>query len=605
MKLPSYFSLVGTTHLPPVDNQGGIGSCASQSITHNQFSNAVSRYLHSINSSCNRCPRDNASDCFSPKSTYNYAGAGTIWVYEVLEDHGALMVDETIFYKDEKGGSQKFKDGKTIAQSASWCVNPGEMETALSRRMKGYERIWFTQAPYKERLTTCKAGLKLLERIKKSVVDGNPVITGGYPARWVYAKIDTCGNLGKMGEETVVAAAGNSGGGHQVTIVGYDDDITCTFAGVTMKGALLIKNSYGEGWKNKGYTWMMYDSLNTASEYAELNNPALYSGPMYVTPANMSMFPPALTDKNQTLTLHKVSSVTIAGKEYDSYSLFDKSVGQYVSYTKEKENRKVFLSDNASAWVFLPYEDLKNLPDYKEEYYKEEYKDSYWLYAVDRDDTEGGMRFLDAGVSYSASGRSLQFAHGNGSRYPEAKSFDVDAIGDCAETRLAISAGKGVQCERNWVLDQFAFTDWTKCVCLRRPDLYAKITITIDDREGFAVVMTRTDKNGNKETYLPALFRQSPHHPTYCKKDEYLTFSGLVNEAPETGYFALSLEKLLELPEGTTADDYVFGMDVIVKDGKTATIEDIALCKEDTTVIFEKEIKETVCGGNTVSYLLK
>ena len=150
---------------------------------------------------------------------------------------------------------------------------------------------------------------------------------------------------------------------------------------------------------------MMYDALNTASEYAALNNSDLFSGPMYVTPATMSMFPPALTDKNQTLTLAKVGTTTIAGKEYDSYSLLDKTLGQYISYAKEKENRKITLSDTPCAWVFLPYEDLKNQEDYKEEYYKEEYKGTYWLYAVDREDTEGGMRYLDAGISVSDAGR--------------------------------------------------------------------------------------------------------------------------------------------------------------------------------------------------------
>ena len=111
MKLPSYASLVGTTHFPPIDNQGGIGSCASQAATHNQFSNAVSRFIHSLDKDSQYCPRDLATDRFSPKSTYNIAGAGTIWVYDVLKDHGALTVDRCIFSKTETGASQKEKDG--------------------------------------------------------------------------------------------------------------------------------------------------------------------------------------------------------------------------------------------------------------------------------------------------------------------------------------------------------------------------------------------------------------------------------------------------------------------------------------------------------------
>ena len=46
--LPTSSTLVGSSSLPPIDNQGSVGSCASQAIAYTQFSNAVAKYLNSI-----------------------------------------------------------------------------------------------------------------------------------------------------------------------------------------------------------------------------------------------------------------------------------------------------------------------------------------------------------------------------------------------------------------------------------------------------------------------------------------------------------------------------------------------------------------------------
>lgn len=48
--------------------------------------------------------------------------------------------------------------------------------------------------------------------------------------------------------------------GHAVLAVGYDDalEITNTKAGVTTRGALLLRNSWGTGWGQGGYGWLPY-----------------------------------------------------------------------------------------------------------------------------------------------------------------------------------------------------------------------------------------------------------------------------------------------------------------------------------------------------------
>ena len=50
-------------------------------------------------------------------------------------------------------------------------------------------------------------------------------------------------------------------GGHAIMAVGYDDglDIKNNFSKEKTKGALLIRNSWGTGWGDKGYGWLPYD----------------------------------------------------------------------------------------------------------------------------------------------------------------------------------------------------------------------------------------------------------------------------------------------------------------------------------------------------------
>lgn len=95
----------------------------------------------------------------------------------------------------------------------------------------------------------------LLNRIKKYLAAGHPSIFGFT----VYSSLGQADNSGKIpypckGEKIE--------GGHAIVAIGYDDKIKIKNSGSCGKettGALLIRNSWGTGWGDRGYGWLPYE----------------------------------------------------------------------------------------------------------------------------------------------------------------------------------------------------------------------------------------------------------------------------------------------------------------------------------------------------------
>lgn len=94
----------------------------------------------------------------------------------------------------------------------------------------------------------------LLKRVKTYLAAGLPLMFGFA----VFSSIEQAGDHGKI---PFPGPLDNDLGGHAVVAVGYNDKmkIKSTTSGKETTGALLIRNSWGTGWGDKGYGWLPYE----------------------------------------------------------------------------------------------------------------------------------------------------------------------------------------------------------------------------------------------------------------------------------------------------------------------------------------------------------
>ena len=197
-------------------------------------------------------------------------------------------------------------------------------------------------------------------------------------------------------------------------------------------------------------------------------------------------------------------------------------------------------------------------------------------------------------VSYASSGRKCALATHNGARYPEAKSWLIDAPvrGDRFASRLAIAAGAGTSVNRIWTLDQFCFIDRHADVKIGMPPYYVRVKVLATDRDCFKILVTRKSKAGTRtKKHLPAMFRYLSCRPFYGerRKGDYLTFSGALRGSAETAELAFSLEPLLDLPKGASFDDFEWGLELKKgRSGKAAILE-AALLDSEKRVLYSAQ----------------
>ncbi len=212
------------TWCPPIENQGSLGSC-----TANAGVGMVEYYER--------------------RAFSRHIDASRLFLYKVTRNLLHSTGDTGAFLRTTMGALRLF--GVPPEEYWPYVIEDFEKEPpafcyAFAQQ---YQAIKYARLDSPD---ITKA--ELLDRIKTNIAAGLPSMFGFT----VYSSISQADISGKI---PFPCARERIMGGHAVVAVGYDDSkrIKNTTCGLETTGALLIRNSWGTGWGEKGYGWLPYD----------------------------------------------------------------------------------------------------------------------------------------------------------------------------------------------------------------------------------------------------------------------------------------------------------------------------------------------------------
>lgn len=249
---PSAVDNSNSKDFPAIGNQQQVGSCVCWAEVYYAFTYA--------NCKAKDVPAT-GKNIMSPAFVYNqvkYTGGGT-WssaAINVLMTEGVPSFSSADFetYYNEEGNKTWFPS-KTIWQEAE--------KNRLTSYVHLSDPAQIT-SPYDNDI----------DDMKKYLSEGYLITFGSMVDGWEYVRIPSGSS---HSGEWIVKSARNAQGGHQMTIVGYDDNIYYDINGDgtiqdAERGAFKIANSWGTTYKNKGFIWVSYDSLNARSAVLSSNS---------------------------------------------------------------------------------------------------------------------------------------------------------------------------------------------------------------------------------------------------------------------------------------------------------------------------------------------
>lgn len=263
--LPSQVDLSEDYSFPPVGDQKWVGSCVVWATTYYQFGYQVAKMN-------NWDAKHDYSKCFSPRYIHNYLnidenqGTNHKDVYEVLKQIGAVRYDEFTPLTYPNGDGREYLE---------WYDDRDDMKEALRYRIDEYYKIEFADDEDMTPITSPDSSELYL--MKKRLSEGNILSFEAPINSWKYDTLPQQTDSSLTGQY-ICYDCSESYNGHGMVIVGYNDDIWYDLDHDEVvddfeKGAFKVANSWGTGYKNNGFVWLLYDSINLESNYSGLNTP--------------------------------------------------------------------------------------------------------------------------------------------------------------------------------------------------------------------------------------------------------------------------------------------------------------------------------------------
>ncbi|HEY3495327.1 MAG TPA: choice-of-anchor D domain-containing protein, partial [Polyangiaceae bacterium] len=236
---------------PEIRDQGSINSCVPFSIGYYQYTYALGKLLGWSNKNPNNSTK------ISPKWLYNLTngggdfGTGASLVHQILQEHGALTWSEFPYTGDVSNPLNYL----------AWPTSGATWKNALRYKSLGLASLG------------TPSDSASLAQAKRLLANGQVLTFSTFVYSWEYEQVDndrsTQADNAFVGQSIVTWMNGFEGG-HQATIVGYNDNlwVDINANGVVEsgeKGAFKIANSWGPNWMNSGYVWIAYDALQPTS----------------------------------------------------------------------------------------------------------------------------------------------------------------------------------------------------------------------------------------------------------------------------------------------------------------------------------------------------
>ena len=313
---PAKVDLSTTGYLPPVGDQGSIGSCGSWASTYYQFTYQVARMMD--------WDASDPAHQFSPKWNFNYINNGSSLgsyaddAYRNLQFQGAATWQD--FPYTDAGRNKDYLE---------WCTDIDVMRRALCYRVSDYQyqgfAAWMEETPIRSNTSPC------LINMKELLAQGKPLVVTADVGSTANASFGDWNFVTVPGYGRVATSQWDRTGrreGHAITIVGYDDTLSYDLnANGSIedyeRGAFKIVNSWGTVFENQGFVWVMYDALNQVSNVAAQNNEnrhPIFEYYGYYT-INVAEYTPRLTAE-VTLNQRSREKIRLSLAEYDTWGVF-------------------------------------------------------------------------------------------------------------------------------------------------------------------------------------------------------------------------------------------------------------------------------------------